>query len=104
MDCRHTKGQKGFYFSGEYTYISGAPKVFLPAAGYRQSSGSAGYRTFEGYYWCISPLRPGITPNITLSATATMMMVMVVAMIVVMTVALIITTITTILIILRIQS
>lgn len=46
-----SKGQKGFYFSGEYTYIPGAPKVFLPAAGYRQSSGSAGYRNIEGNYW-----------------------------------------------------
>lgn len=49
-------GQNGCYFSGEYTFIDGAPKVFFPAAGYRDYDyGDAYYRGAYGYYWSSRP-------------------------------------------------
>lgn len=45
-------GQEGCFFSGEYTFIEGAPNVFFPAAGDRSySNGRASGRGDLGYYW-----------------------------------------------------
>lgn len=45
-------GQGGRYFCGDYTYLDGVPRVFLPAAGYRHLNGSsANKRGSEGCYW-----------------------------------------------------
>ena len=44
-------GQLGYYFSGRYTYLDAAPKVFMIAAGYREGDGDAYSRNGEGYYW-----------------------------------------------------
>ena len=43
--------QKGYYFSGNYTYQENAPKVFLPASGYRSYRGDDYGRNSYGYYW-----------------------------------------------------
>lgn len=49
-------GQKGRYFSGNYTYLENAPQVFLPAAGTRRSlDGNARLRDNDGYYWSSRP-------------------------------------------------
>jgi uncharacterized protein (TIGR02145 family) len=49
-------GHKGCYFSGEYTFIDGAPKVFFPAAGERYyDDGNADYRGNYGFYWSSRP-------------------------------------------------
>ena len=47
--------RKGMYFSGKYTYYENAPKVFLPAAGYRSNNGSAFARDERGCYWSSNP-------------------------------------------------
>ena len=47
--------RKGMYFSGKYTYYENAPKVFLPAAGYRSNNGSAYGRDERGCYWSSNP-------------------------------------------------
>ena len=45
-------GQKGRYFSGDYTYLESAPQVFFPAAGCRHTeSGDAYSRGSDGDYW-----------------------------------------------------
>ena len=50
-------GQKGRYFSGDYTYLDNAPQVFFPAAGCRKSrDDNAYYRGGSGYYWSSRPL------------------------------------------------
>ena len=48
-----SEGNKGYFFSGEYTYMENAPRVFLPAAGYRDGSdGETSYLRDEyGCYW-----------------------------------------------------
>lgn len=49
-------GQNGRYFSGEYSCIDGAPKVFFPAASHRQDDGRAGdSRGYRGCYWSSRP-------------------------------------------------
>ena len=49
-------GQNGRYFSGEYTFIDGAPKVFFPAAGRRNDyDGNPNNRGNSGYYWSSRP-------------------------------------------------
>lgn len=48
--------RKGYYFSGEYTYLNCAPSVFLPAAGCRYGNGSANNRDNIGYYWTSRPM------------------------------------------------
>lgn len=45
----------GFWFSGIYTYQSMAPRIFLPAAGYRMYSGQASGRGADGVYFCSQP-------------------------------------------------
>lgn len=50
-----SNGHWGYYFSGEYTYIEGAPRIFLPAAGYRTTEGNAIDRNEEGVYWSSTP-------------------------------------------------
>ncbi len=50
-------GQKGRFFSGEYSLIEGCPKLWLPASGFRSSFGETIYRDVEGSYWSSSPLR-----------------------------------------------
>ena len=48
--------QKGRYFCGDYTYLDNAPKVFFPAAGYRDGSdGGADFRGRDGLYWSSRP-------------------------------------------------
>lgn len=45
-------GQKGRYFSGDYTYLDTAPMVFFPAAGRRDSNkGNQLSRDSQGTYW-----------------------------------------------------
>ena len=49
-------GQKGRYFTGDYTYLADAPQVFFPAAGHRGSNdGDAGQRGGNGNYWSSLP-------------------------------------------------
>ena len=49
-------GQKGRYFSGDYTYLDNAPQVFFPAAGFRDyGNGTAYSRGTYGYYWSSRP-------------------------------------------------
>ena len=48
---QNEEGLNGYYFSGEYTQIEGAPMIFLPAAGGRSSGGDANGRGKTGYYW-----------------------------------------------------
>ena len=49
-------GQKGRYFSGDYTCLEGAPQVFFPAADSRSGSASdAGDRGYRGDYWSSRP-------------------------------------------------
>lgn len=48
-------GIDGYYVCGEYTYINGVPKVFLPIAGYRPGTKIVDYNTY-GYYWSSSSL------------------------------------------------
>ena len=49
-------GHEGRYFSGEYTFIDGAPKVFFPAAGGRNyNDGNADDRGYDGNYWSSRP-------------------------------------------------
>lgn len=50
-----SNGHWGYYFSGEYTYIEGAPRIFLPAAGYRTTVGNAEERNETGLYWSSTP-------------------------------------------------
>lgn len=47
--------QDGYYFSGVYTYLSGAPTVFFPTAGHRTYDGGTAY--YRGYHgnWSSSP-------------------------------------------------
>jgi len=45
------EGQSGYYFVGEYTYMEDVPKVFFPAAGFRECEGSANVRGWWGLYW-----------------------------------------------------
>ena len=54
-------GQKGRWFSGNKTYGSGVPAIFLPLAGYIDNSGNAKHRQVgdtyghpEGLYWSSS--------------------------------------------------
>ena len=50
------EGQKGYYFSGDYTYFDDAPKVFLPAAGNRGGTdGQVRGTSSNGYYRSSSP-------------------------------------------------
>jgi uncharacterized protein (TIGR02145 family) len=50
------EGQKGYYFSGDYTYFDDAPKVFLPAAGHRSGiDGQVHGSSINGYYRSSSP-------------------------------------------------
>jgi uncharacterized protein (TIGR02145 family) len=50
------EGQEGRFFSGEYTFIEGAPNVFFPAAGSRYYyDGSAYNRGYYGNYWSSKP-------------------------------------------------
>ena len=47
-----SESQQGYYFSGEYTTIDGNPRVFFPAAGFRNGrDGLARNRDRIGYYW-----------------------------------------------------
>ena len=46
-------GQEGSFFSGEYTFIEGAPSVFFPAAGCYD--GNALCRGYSGFYWSSRP-------------------------------------------------
>jgi uncharacterized protein (TIGR02145 family) len=49
-------GQKGRYFSGDYTYLDNAPQVFFPAAGERApSEGRTSSRGSLGRYWASYP-------------------------------------------------
>ena len=49
-------GHEGRYFSGEYTFIDGAPKVFFPAAGRRNNDDGRAYdRGDIVYYWSSRP-------------------------------------------------
>ena len=42
----------GRYFTGEYTYMEGIQKIFLPAAGYRSCDNGVVFgRGGLGYYW-----------------------------------------------------
>ena len=48
--------QNGYYFSGEYTCLEGAPQIFLPAAGTRYyRDEDADYRGNRGNYWSSRP-------------------------------------------------
>lgn len=52
--------QKGYFFTGEYTYIDDVSKIFFPAAGNRYySNGSASNRGSRGEYWSSSNLGRG---------------------------------------------
>ena len=45
-------GQSGYWFSGENPYAETGPRVFFPAAGYRDGNdGSASSLGIDGYYW-----------------------------------------------------
>ena len=44
-------GQSGRWFSGPSSYTATVPKVFFPAAGYRNSDGDANSRGYNGNYW-----------------------------------------------------
>lgn len=62
-DWTTNDGQIGYYYSGVLTTTvydthplgEDKPQVFLPAAGYRYSNGSAYYRGTCGYYWSSKP-------------------------------------------------
>lgn len=48
--------QKGYYFSGDYTYLDGAPQVFFPVCGSRSHmDGDTSGRGESGYYWSSRP-------------------------------------------------
>jgi len=49
--------QRGFYLSGEYTYLDEVPKIFLPAAGSRYGVNGNVYDRgqYEGRYWSSRP-------------------------------------------------
>ena len=49
--------QRGFYLSGEYTYLDEVPKIFLPAAGSRYGVNGNVYERgqYEGRYWSSRP-------------------------------------------------
>ena len=50
------KGQSGRWFSGPNSYTATGPRVFFPAAGFRNClGGSAGNRGYRGYYWSSRP-------------------------------------------------
>src|SRR5574344_438502 len=49
------ESQNGYYFSGSTTYSVGVSQIFLPAAGYRNGSGTAYARGANGYYWSSTP-------------------------------------------------
>ena len=44
-------GQIGYWFSGSKSYSSSVPRVFFPAAGYRDIDGDAYSRGYGGRYW-----------------------------------------------------
>ena len=47
-----SEGQIGYWFSGSNSYSSSGPRVFFPAAGYRDNNnGDASNRGSYGYYW-----------------------------------------------------
>ena len=53
---QNESGQKGRWFSGEYTYLEGCPEVFFPAAGWRYyDAGYASNRGYLGSYWSSRP-------------------------------------------------
>lgn len=53
-------GQKGFYLSGDYTYLDNAPQVFFPAAGRLfNDNGNAEGRGNRGHYWSSKSLGNG---------------------------------------------
>ena len=67
-------GQDGYYFSGEYTFIDGAPQVFFPAAGYRSySTGNANYRGVDGNYWPSNSYYNGNSYGLSFSSNRTYM-------------------------------
>ena len=45
---------KGRYFSGDQTYSDSGPRIFLPAAGYRDREGAVQGKNTDGYYWSSS--------------------------------------------------
>lgn len=45
------KGQGGYWVCGACEYSSASPKIFLPAAGYRNSEGDADGRGYSANYW-----------------------------------------------------
>lgn len=45
------KGQGGYWVCGACEYSSASPKIFLPAAGYRNSKGDADERGYSANYW-----------------------------------------------------
>ena len=49
-------GLEGRWFSGSLSHSSSVPRVFLPAAGYNNSSGISEGRGSCGYYWVSTPL------------------------------------------------
>lgn len=49
------ESRKGYYFSGEYATIDGNPRVFFPAAGYRNRDCLANNRGSYGSYWSSRP-------------------------------------------------
>ena len=50
----YSSGQAGLWFSGESTYSSEVPQIFLPAAGDLYIDGTAEYRGYMGQYWTCS--------------------------------------------------
>lgn len=46
-----SNGLKGYYFTGEYTYMTNIPRIFLPAAGNREDTGHIYGRGYYGNYW-----------------------------------------------------
>ena len=58
-------GCYGLWFSGTSTYTESAPRVFLPAGGYRDYyAGDAGHRGYYGYYWSSRPRNSNYADNL----------------------------------------
>ena len=48
---QNAEGQSGIWFSGSKEYSHSVPRIFLPAAGYREAYGKSGGRGTTGSYW-----------------------------------------------------
>ena len=52
-------GQNGYFFSGSYERSNGAPEVFFPSLGFRDTNGTSYVRDSYGHYWSSTPCETG---------------------------------------------